>query len=107
MNNAHAIILITIMAVVTVFLRVIPFVIFSNKKTPPYIDFLGKYLPYSVMAMLVVYCLKNMSFIKSPHGIPELISVAAAVGLHLWKRNTLLSIVCSTACYMILIRICL
>lgn len=107
MNNTHAAVLIAVMAAVTFFLRIIPFAVFSNKRTSPYIDFLGKYLPYSVMAMLVVYCLKNISFVKSPYAVPEVISVAVAVGLHIWKRNTLLSIVCATACYMILIRVCL
>ena len=59
-------------------------------------------VPYAVMAMLVVYCLKGISFVKMPFGLPEMISVVLVVVLHVWKRNTLLSIVGGTICYMVL-----
>lgn len=105
MSNMDAAIMIVIMALITMILRILPFMIFGKRETPAYIQFLGKYLPYSIMAMLVVYCLKNVSLTSAPFGIPELIAVALVVGLHVWKRNTLLSIVCGTACYMILIQL--
>lgn len=104
MNNTYVVIMIAIMAVVTMLLRFIPFMIFGERKTPAYIDFLGKYLPYAIMGMLVVYCLKGMSFTSAPFGIPEIIAVAVTAGLHVWKRNTLISIVCGTVCYMLLIQ---
>ena len=104
MSNTYVIIMIAIMAAVTMLLRFTPFLIFGERKTPAYIDFLGKYLPYAIMGMLVVYCLKGMTFMEAPFGIPEIIAVAVTAGLHIWKRNTLISIICGTVCYMILIQ---
>lgn len=65
---------------------------------------LGQLLPHAIMGMLVVYCLKGVTVTVFPHGIPELISVIAVVLLHLWKRNTLLSVGCGTILYMILVQ---
>ncbi len=106
MNNLYAIMTILVITLVTAALRFIPFLIFGgNKPVPRYITYLGKVLPYSIMAMLVVYCLKGISFLKAPFGLPELISAALVVILHVWKRNTLLSIICGTLCYMLLIQL--
>ena len=96
---------VVIMAAVTILLRVLPFLIFGRSKTPAYISFLGKYLPYAIMGMLVVYCLKGTVLTAAPFGIPELISVAIVAALHIWRQNTLLSILCGTACYMVLIQL--
>lgn len=98
-------IIVGVVALVTILLRFLPFLIYNGKrKTPAFITYLGKVLPYSIMGMLVVYCLRNVSFFSGSHGLPELISCALIVVLHVWKRNTLLSIVGGTACYMILIQ---
>lgn len=102
----HDGLLIVTMAVVTAFLRFLPFLIWNGKrKTPAYILFLGKYLPYSIMGMLVVYCLKGVQILTFPHGLPEFLAVVAVILLHVWKKNTLLSIIGGTALYMILIQI--
>lgn len=96
---------ILVMAAVTALLRFLPFLVFpGGRKRPQIITYLGTVLPYSVMAMLVIYCLKNVSLIAAPHGIPELLAIAAVVGLHLWKKSTLLSIFGGTAFYMILVQ---
>lgn len=63
--------------------------------------------PYSIMAMLMVYCLRNVSLTGSSHGIPEAIAILLVVILHKWKHNTLLSIVSGTLCYMFLIQVIL
>ncbi len=106
MNNLYAVVTIFVITLVTAALRFIPFLIFGgNKPVPKYITYLGKVLPYSIMAMLVVYCLKGISFLKAPFGLPELICAALVVILHVWKRNTLLSIICGTLCYMLLIQL--
>ena len=105
MNNTHAIITIAIAALVTAALRFLPFLIFGeNKKTPAIIAYLGQVLPYAIMGMLVVYCLKDMSLAAAPFGIPKIIGCAAVAGLHVWKRNTLLSIGGGTAVYMLLVQ---
>lgn len=97
---------ILVMAVVTAALRFLPFLVFpGDKKRPRIITYLGTVLPYGVMGMLVVYCLKNVSVTVWPHGIPELLAVAAVVGLHLWRKNTLLSIFGGTAFYMVLVQL--
>lgn len=82
-------------------LRFLPFLVFGGKKeVPGYITYLSGVLPYAIMGMLVVYCLKNMNLFAGTHGIPEILASAAVVGLHVWKRNTLLSIAVGTVFYM-------
>lgn len=107
MSNAlYALIMILVIALVTAALRFVPFFIFNgDRPVPKFINYLGRVLPYSIMAMLVVYCLKSISFVKAPFGLPELISVALVAVLHVWKRNTLFSIICGTVCYMLLIQL--
>ena len=105
MDNLHSIQLIAVIALVTIALRFLPFLIFSgNRKTPPFVNYLGKVLPFAIMGMLVVYCLRGITFTAMPFGIPELLACAAVVLLHLWKRNTLLSIAGGTIFYMILVQ---
>ncbi|MBQ8836139.1 MAG: AzlD domain-containing protein [Clostridia bacterium] len=101
----HSVLLIAVISLVTMAIRFLPFLIFGNRETPKFITYLGKVLPYAVMGMLVIYCMRNISFTASPHGIPELVSVALVVVLHLWKRNTLLSIIGGTVCYMLLVQL--
>ena len=94
-----------VIALVTAAIRFLPFVVFRGEAdTPPLIEKLGRVLPYAIMGMLVVYCLKGMTFTSAPFGIPEIIAVAVTAGLHVWKRNTLISIICGTVCYMLLIQ---
>lgn len=106
MDAGHSLALVLVMAGMTALLRFLPFGLFS-KKTPKPVLYLGEVLPPAVMAMLVVYCLKNTSFLAAPYGIPEIISILLVVALHKWKHNTLLSIVAGTACYMIMVQILL
>ncbi|MBR4138867.1 MAG: AzlD domain-containing protein [Lachnospiraceae bacterium] len=104
-SSWYALVMILVIAFVTIALRFLPFFIFSgNKPVPKFVNYLGKVLPYSIMAMLVVYCLKGISFAKAPFGLPELISVAVVAILHVWRRNTLFSIIYGTICYMVLIQ---
>lgn len=82
----------------TMLTRFLPFAVFrSSRSTPRYIQYLGKVLPGAVFAMLVIYCLRNVS-------LPELLAIAVTVALHLWKRQMLLSIASGTICYMLLIQ---
>ncbi len=106
MSSLQAFMMILVIALVTAALRFIPFVIFSgDRPVPKFVTYLGRVLPYSIMAMLVVYCLKGISFVAAPFGIPEVISVVLVAVLHVWKRNTLFSIICGTVCYMVLIQV--
>lgn len=106
MTDTHAVLTIAVCAVVTAALRFLPFVIFGeNRKTPEVITYLGKVLPFAIMGMLVVYCLKDISFTGAPFGIPEILGCVAVAGLHVWKRNTLLSIGVGTVFYMLLVQL--
>ena len=102
----HDVLLIAAGVLVTMATRFLPFLIFGEKrKTPPIIEYLGTVLPCAIMGMLVVYCLKDVSFVKNPFGIPELIACAVVAALHVWKRNSLLSIGGGTVCYMLLVQL--
>ena len=92
-------------ALTTFATRVTPFLVFpKGKEIPKTIQYLGKVLTPAIIGMLVIYCLKNVSILSAPHGIPELISVAVVAVLHIWKRNNLLSIGVGTVLYMVLIQ---
>ena len=106
MDKLHAVSIIAVAALVTMGLRFLPFLIFGeNRKTPPIIAYLGQVLPYAIMGMLVVFCLKGISFAEAPHGIPELAASLLVILLHVWKRSTLMSIVGGTAFYMFLVQV--
>ena len=103
-EHFRVLVMILLIALVTAGIRFLPFLLF-RKKTPDAVLYLGQVLPYSIMAMLIVYCLKGVDFTGGTHGIPEAVSVAAVVLLHKWKHNTLLSILGGTVLYMVLVQI--
>lgn len=106
MTNTQAVL--TILAVVlgTVATRFLPFLLFpANKPTPKYIQYLGKVLPFAVIGLLVVYCLKNVKLTAAPFGIPEALGILVVAGLHIWKKNMLLSIAGGTIVYMLLVQL--
>ena len=102
-HTTYSLILVLIMAVVTALLRFLPFLLFTEN-TPKSVSYLGEVLPYAIIAMLVVYCLRETQFLGGSHGIPEIISVILVVVLHKWKHNVLLSILLGTICYMVLVQ---
>ena len=90
----------------TMLTRFLPFLVFpSGKPTPKYIQYLGKVLPAAVFGLLVVYCLKGVNILAGSHGLSELISILVVIGLHLWKRQMLISIAGGTICYMMLVQL--
>ena len=102
----HDVLLIAVMVLVTMLTRFLPFLIFGEgKKTPPIITQLGQVLPFAIMGMLVVYCLKDVSVLSAPFGIPEILGCLIVAALHVWKRNSLLSIGVGTVCYMIMVQL--
>ena len=106
MTLTQQIITIAICVLGTMASRFLPFLIFSTKKpTPKYVQYLGKALPAAIFGMLVIYCLKDVSILTGSHGLPEALSILAVVGLHLWKRQMLLSIAGGTICYMLLVQL--
>lgn len=90
----------------TMLTRFLPFVIFRpNRPTPRYIQYLGRVLPLAVFAMLIVYCLRNVSVFESNHALPEIIAIAVTIGLHRWRHQMLLSIAGGTITYMLLVQL--
>lgn len=101
MNSA---ILILTMSLVTIFLRFLPFLVFK-KETPVYVSYLGKVLPPAIIAMLVIFCLKDMTILAYPYALPEVIAATCVIVAQVWKRNSIMSILIGTIVYMILIQI--
>ncbi|MDO4267848.1 MAG: AzlD domain-containing protein [Eubacteriales bacterium] len=104
-NNVQAVLIVGAMILGTVITRFLPFLVFpAGKSTPPFIEYLGKTLPYATMGLLVVYCLKGIRLTAAPYGLPELLAVAAVAVLHRRKGNSLLSIGAGTVFYMFLVQ---
>lgn len=90
----------------TVLTRFLPFIAFpAGRETPRYIRYLGRALPGAVFGLLVVYCLKDVNVLAGSHGLPEALGILAAGGLYVWRKNMLLSILASTALYMVLVNL--
>ena len=96
---------IAIMAAVTAVLRFLPFSVLGNRRTPALITYLGNVLPYAIMGMLVVYCLKDMRFTSAGAFVPQIAAGLLVVLTYVWKRNTLLSIISGTVCYILLVQL--
>lgn len=104
MTLSQSIITIIFVVIGTMITRFLPFIIFPESKTPPgMVTYLGTVLPYAVIGLLVVYCLKDAVF-SDNHALPELIAIAAIIIIHKWKKNTLLSIGAGTIIYMVLVQ---
>lgn len=101
----RSLLIIGVVAIITFLTRAIPFLLFpKEKEIPKIVQYLGVVLPAAVIGMLVVYCLKGANILSYPYGLPELISVIVVIGLHVWKRNNLLSIGAGTILYMVLVQ---
>ncbi|MCR4743083.1 MAG: AzlD domain-containing protein [Treponema sp.] len=115
MLSIYKVLIAVIGSALVIFLeRALPFLLFSKKNPPKIITFIEKYIPPMVMASLLFYCLKDINFVNKTEEIskidwkgflPYLAGIASSIGLHLWKRNSLLSIFAGTVIYMILIRV--
>lgn len=106
MTVSQHLITILICAFATILTRFLPFLIFSSRReTPQFVQYLGKALPSALFGMLVVYCLKGVEITGGSHGLPELLAILLVAGLHLWKRQMLLSIAGGTVFYMLLVQL--
>ena len=106
MTAVQEIVRIIVVVAGTMLTRFLPFIIFPEGKKPPeYITYLGSVLPYAVIGLLVVYCLKD-AFDGKYFAVPEMIAVLFIIVLHKWKKNTLLSIGGGTVLYMFLVQVC-
>lgn len=105
LTTGEALASIAVMAGITLLTRALPFILFDRGERPPQIVlYLGRVLPPAIIAMLIVYCLKGVSFATPAGWVPALLASLAAVILHLWKNNDLISIFGATILYMILVQ---
>ena len=106
MTLTQQIITIAMVVLGTMITRFLPFLIFPpGKETPKYIQYVGKVLPAAVFGLLVIYCLRSVDLFSGNHGLPEALSIALVIALHVWKRQMLLSIAGGTVCYMLLVQL--
>lgn len=99
-DQRYLILAIAVMALATFATRALPFLLLRGDARQPLVLYLGRYLPPAVMTALVIYSLKDVPFAAVPHGAPQLLAIAVTAGLHLWKRNALLSIGVGTGLFM-------
>ena len=105
MNTQQQIITIALMGLSVMLTRFLPFILFPTEKhTPRFVLFLGKYLPSAVFGMLVVYCLKDVTFLSGNHGFPQMLGILVCIVLHLWRKNMMLTIAGGTIFYMVIIQ---
>lgn len=95
---------IAVIALVTFATRALPFICFGSREPPAMLSVVEKNLPPMILLLLVVYCLKDVQWLAAPYGVPELFTTCIVAGLHLWKRNAMLSIFTGTALYMLLVQ---
>ena len=106
MTTVQLLITVAMISVGTMSMRFLPYILFpAGKPTPKFIQYLGKVLPGAVFAMLLVYSLKDVTILSGSHGIPELIGIAVTVGLHLWKKQMMISMAGGTIVYMLLVQL--
>ena len=104
-SSVYPVLVIAVVALVTWGLRAFPFLLFGSRPLPRTMQYLGQALPPAIMTVLVVYCLRGISFQSSPFGVPELAASALVLILQIIRKNMYLSIIAGTVCYMILIRV--
>ena len=102
LSLSAALIASVVTALLLFLLRAFPFLVFSKKEPPAIIRFVEKYIPSMIIAILIVYCLKDLQLQAAPFGLPSLVGIGATIFLHLWKNNSMLSIFGGTIIYMVL-----
>lgn len=100
--NTQALMVVVTISVVTVLLRVTPFVAIDFLRSSVFLRYLGKVMPVGVMALLVGYSLLDVDFTRAPYGLPEIVIMMASGVLYWRTRNPLLSIGSGLAAYVTL-----
>lgn len=101
----YSVLMIAVAALVTWLTRAIPFLVFGKRQLPGMVVYLGEVLPPAIMVILVVYCLRNISFTTPPYGLAELAACGGVFLSHKLLKNMYVSIILGTVCYMLLIRV--
>lgn len=105
MSYNQSILTIAVISVITYLIRSFPFIVFRNKGGDnKVINYLANVLPYSLIAMLLIYCFKDVKVFEYSYGLPEVIACMLVIVFHKYKHNMLLSILGSTIIYMLLVQ---
>ncbi|MCF0160098.1 MAG: AzlD domain-containing protein [Bacteroidaceae bacterium] len=104
-NVPHSLLLVAIASLVTLALRLFPFILFGrNGQMPPAIKTIADRLPPAIIAVLVIYCLKGQFLTINKESLAAALAIVVIIPVHRFKRNTLLSIAAGTLVYMALLR---
>lgn len=104
LGTMQMLLIITALALATFATRAFPFICFSRRAPPKSLSTIEKNLPPMILLLLVIYCLKDVQWFAAPYGLPELFTIGVVAGLHLWKRNAMLSIFAGAGLYMLLVQ---
>lgn len=107
MNNLpldlnNALLAVIIMTISTFLTRLFSFALFSKKEPPIIFKYLGKYLPPMVMAILIIYSLKDIETFPQTQKIASIVAIGITAFVHLWQKNAMISIFGGTIIYMVL-----
>lgn len=105
MTGTGLLIPVLVMAGILYCTRLLPFLFFREGQSPPVLTYLERSIPPLIMLLLVIYCLKGVEWRERPYGMPEMAAITVVVGMHLWRKNALLSIAAGTILYMLAIRV--
>ncbi|MEU7484756.1 AzlD domain-containing protein [Streptomyces sp. NPDC042319] len=100
-DTSYAVVAILVTAAVTWSLRALPFAVLAPLRASTTVQYLSTRMPVGVMVILVVYCLRDLPVTQS-RAMAPLAALAVTIGLHLWRRNALLSILAGTAVHVAL-----
>ncbi|MET8468181.1 AzlD domain-containing protein [Streptomyces sp. NPDC006422] len=100
-DTTYAVAAVLVTAAVTWALRALPFAALAPLRSSDTVRYLSRHMPAGVMVILVVYCLRDLHVTKAGAAAP-LAALAVTVGLHLWRRNALLSILGGTSVHVLL-----
>jgi branched-subunit amino acid transport protein AzlD len=104
-QNTRLLTAILLMGAIIYFTRLLPFLFFRNRQPPALLNYLEENLPPLIMLLLVIYCVKDVKWLHSPYGAPEVVAIGVVVAVHLWRKNALLSIFSGTVLYMLALRL--
>lgn len=102
LSMTEALLATTVMALIIVACRALPFLFFAGRKPPSWLGFVEAYMPAIAMTVLAVSSYTSIDWTVPARGPVTAIAGLAVVLLHLWKRNALISIMGGTIFYLAL-----
>jgi branched-subunit amino acid transport protein AzlD len=98
-STGYLLAVVAVAGAITVALRAAPFAVMTELRSSRLVAHLGRHLPAGVMLILVVYLLRDLPVGQPVAVLREIVPVLVTAGVHLWRRNALLSIAVGTAAY--------